>query len=296
MFGHLAVKAEAGIDWLTVTVPRDAEGAHGWYHQLRSEHRSVLVSEMELEPRRINGYEGYAAGKLFLGERYDGYCAQATSATANAWFDRLYHPQQSIARLDAQVTVWYEHPLAVTWVSSQAERCEAANLRAPVTRRRTLTVYTNNKGGATLYLGAPSSDQRGRIYDKGAESGEEAYQAAYRYEVQLRDKLAEAWAAALRGSGSGRAAYLAGAVLTWFQTRGASCPDVGTLDVRIPRVSVGYETATQRRLRWLDEQVRPAVAKLLVTVPEADILAALGLKAGAETPPEHKGAEDGANG
>ena len=97
--------------------------------------------------------------------------------------------------------------LAYVCATGRATRCDIAaddwNLRVTpaqvrdAIRQGDAVTHTRSRhwhedlatGGGTLYVGAASSRQRLRVYDKGIESGGEI--AAVRWEVQARDKAAE---------------------------------------------------------------------------------------------------------
>lgn len=70
-----------------------------------------------------------------------------------------------------------------------------------VTHARTVDFYEALRGGgATLYVGAPSSRQRLRVYDKRAESDGEI--DSVRWEIQAREEAAESLMAQLLDAGS----------------------------------------------------------------------------------------------
>jgi hypothetical protein len=119
----------------------------------------------------------------------------------------------------------------------------------------------NEDRGDTLYVGAPASDQRGRLYDKQRESREPEWERCWRYEVQYRRDAAVSAVRSIAGTlDTGEAT--AALVHRWFTDRGIA-----------PRYQpvVGSELAPPTRrspddarwLTWARKCVQPTARKLV---------------------------------
>jgi DNA relaxase NicK len=162
----------------------------------------------------------------------------------------------SIARIDVQTT----------FISRDADlliqSCEPSN------RYQAFRIAPVRGRGHTLYVGSPRSDKRLRIYNKSAESGETPGEGEYvRVELQLRDDYAERAFTALRGGG------LAG----WYLHALKVMIDPFTFSVvsnSINDVDEYHEDAaarddwTQRRIRWVERSVIPALKRLFAARPD----------------------------
>lgn len=118
----------------------------------------------------------------------------------------------------------------------------------------------NQDRGDTLYIGAPASDQRGRLYDKGRESDEPEWERCWRYEVQFRRAAA---VSAMRqvASTPQPGATTAALVHSWFGSRGVDpCfrPDVAAQLVEPSRPTPDAE----RWLKWVRRCVQPTAKRL----------------------------------
>ena len=123
--------------------------------------------------------------------------------------------------------------------------------------------------GATVYLGAPGSRQRLRVYDKGLESGGEM--DCIRWELESRDEAAETMAVALAYQDWGQvmASRLVGFVdfrvadshsevekrerLPWFQSLVGL---VGKASAYLPKVARTVEQVVE----WIDHAIGPSLA------------------------------------
>jgi DNA relaxase NicK len=162
----------------------------------------------------------------------------------------------SIARIDVHTTLVARDADALIRSCDPSARFQAFRI-APVRGR-----------GHTLYVGSPRSDKRLRIYNKSAESGEMPNGGEYvRFELQLRDDYAERAFTALRGGG------LAG----WYLHALKVMIDPFTFSVvsnSINDVEEYHEDAaarddwTQRRIRWVERSVMPALKRLFAARPD----------------------------
>ena len=166
---------------------------------------------------------------------------------------------RSIARLDLQITLPY------------AGADEQIAALKPSRRYKAVRYESLGARGVTLYVGAPSSAARLRVYNKTAESGDRAPNGdeLVRYEIQTRDKYADAAYRALITGAEDE--YL----LHWIRKMIDAPNAINILSGRI-RAGEGvtlwedYPEANwiERRKRWVEQCVIPALRKLLATDPD----------------------------
>ncbi|MQK95074.1 replication initiation factor domain-containing protein [Escherichia coli] len=175
--------------------------------------------------------------------------------------------RRSIARLDLQATI--EVVGADEWINALKH-----NSRYQATRVQTL-----GGRGATLYVGAPSSDARLRVYNKTAESGIPAPDGGelLRVEVQTRDRYADA---AYRALISGAEDDF---LLHWTRKMIASPEHVNKLagllasgaTIKMQEL-LQDEQWIERRKRWIERSVVPAIRRLLAVEPSyLDVMVSL---------------------
>lgn len=154
-------------------------------------------------------------------------------------------------------------------------------------------VATLNRGGWTVYVGAPSSDHMVRYYDKHAESGGKI--DAWRWEVQARDAYARncyGWIKENCEDASGEILaaslfrLLVGAVGFLDRSRSVRrerCPRLpwwdkfisGAIAAAIPARPVRLPSLA-RGIAWLRDQVAPTLATIREAMPPAALRSFLG--------------------
>lgn len=251
----------AGVDYarLTHTGPERAAWAYEVYRQVVQELGWFYTGEAPLAAWGLQGYKGEISGKAASGLREDGAILQVTSHWADT-DDLLGLPFTGVPRLDIQVTTWGQAqpariPRIVADTSFEASK-RVAN------RPWEVACYDKYGKGDTAYLGSRQSEWFVRVYDKAQESGEEVYEGAIRYEVQITGATARREWAAMQREGKSPA-RLASLVQGYLGARGVSLPDGVSLESS-PRQLVRKEpSTTEQSLRWLGEQVAPTIARLL---------------------------------
>jgi DNA relaxase NicK len=221
------------------------------------------------------GYVGTSYNGIARGERHDGVIVRCSGERAHGVFKRL--PQQSryITRLDLAVTLWFTQD-----DTGRAKRAhiDSAVSRETIERGRPwkLRLVDGTGDGDTLYVGSRSSEQFGRLYDKGRESDEEEYTNAWRWEVEYKGEAAQVVAEAL-SKGSAKQGQIAATVQKWFARRGVSVPlDVGQGEP-IDAPPVAHKTDDDKKLMWLNSHVKGTVRKLIDAGRRDEVLLALGL-------------------
>lgn len=282
-----ATKAELGVDWLTLTYKRPSEIADLWYTRCGDYMAVHVCDEVTVKRETLRGYHGFRRGAVFVGMRDDGYILNVSGGTATEAYRQLYTLSARCTRIDAQVTVWYDSQDTIDAIGPKMYReADAYNETLHEDIRRRIDYHTGRNSGYTLYIGAPSSSQRGRAYDKGAQANGGDYLNAYRYEVQLREEQASIFAAKAHANGEALNRTLAIAVVSWYRERGVTLPGLSQIGASIPLSVRRSRTNTGRRLKWLGGQVAVVVAKLRAEgVKRETILHALGLDGGDDDSP-----------
>jgi Replication initiation factor len=248
----------AGIDWLSCSLAAGAENEAQWVRQCQEAIEIIAKEGYQLQARGLLGYRGLAAGNCFIGARDDGSYLQLTGYHANRWFHRLYRADLHVSRIDIQVTVQYETEV-VTIAKEAYAATNLDNNSLPENRRRKSFIIIGSDGGDTCYIGAPSSDQRGRIYNKARQSGERAFDRCWRYEVLYRNDLAGQCANSIAAAPKEQEARLLALVCLWYIRRGVDpgfSADMGNLALPKPRT---LPTEVERKLEWIRRQVMPSI-------------------------------------
>lgn len=250
-----------GVDYLRRTYERGKqEGV--------AEHRAELLSSRQFGhghtvgvPRDwwFVGYRGWVCGAVAFGRRDADCIVQVSGCLATSAVEFLSEGINT-SRIDLQLTVLVDDD-----VSSLIEAMTQAVLEARKGREgrafgvRRIASYGD---GDTLYVGSRQSEQFGRIYDKGTESGGDYPKGSLRFEVEYKGAWARRINALLMQAGCS-GAVVAGLVRGFYEKRG--------LDISLSGESLGIdlgdtievEGAHERSMRWLRSQVAPAIARLL---------------------------------
>jgi hypothetical protein len=282
---------DTGPDWLTVT-------AQGFNHveRLRRQADRYIHGLGASHPWRWLGYVGRryhdAGGKggTAYGEKGGGELAvfQAWGALASLcgtgiitgerfWMpgDSVLHPEggPKVTRCDLQVTVLHKEPtLPIRDILDEL----------PSDKHHFSAIVPLDVSGGTLYIGHRSSDIFGRLYDKGAQMGGDLPpRMLWRYEVEYKRAPAAAVAAGLWGpctSTEDRRGMILTNVEAFFRERGLPVPFTAPTDTHhsVVRFATRQEDA-EKTLRWLTQQVQPAILRLSLEGNAERVAEALGL-------------------
>lgn len=276
---------EIGVDWLTMTLPRGASSYGSWCRQAARAVQYLEDDGNERKDMRLLGFDGFLCGSVFYGENEARSLLRISSAWADRLFTMTYHPEAHYSRLDLQVT----------WSFSEERQGHATGIYSDLVlrnegkegkQRLKARLVTDNDGGSTCYVGSRQSTAFGRIYNKGAQSDEERYRNAWRYEVEYHNALATAAAGVLWSHYEQSRQWIASNVAGWFDKRGILAPWQRAAWLGALPPSQRPSTDVSTKLAWLERQVRPTVLFLLENVPRRAILEALGLSSSEQTPPE----------
>lgn len=286
----LAEGIEAGIDWVSMSVPIGADSWVDWNTKARAAIQLVADHGNMLREARILGYEGVQAAQCYYGERLDGSFLRITGAWADKLFLEVYHNQAHFSRVDMQVTARYARYIPTVGPDCHQEAVVAAE-QTRGNRKRQVRQVRDNSGGYSVYIGARTSESYGNIYDKEAESGDAYYQHCWRFEVRTNNETATRAAAHLFLSGRTIPAVVSSTVWRWFHDRGVNPPWTKTDENNAVYAAKAPETDISRSLRWLAVQVGPTVKRLIELGHAASVVDALGLDASAAIPARDEGVE-----
>jgi DNA relaxase NicK len=214
-----------------------------------------------VKPSARNGYEGSRCGSVFWGLRHDGSFRECGGRAARAYAESDLAETQLIncTRLD----------IAYSWRTDEYEKDIAKQIyeQGPTTNKkaghpRKRTFYENSDGGQTVYIGAPSSEVRMRIYDKYAEQRyNDEFTNVWRCELQLRGEKARAvWSA--YHSATHRAGFLADIVAGQCEREDILADYIiGGRPIDLPSREPNNKRVHER-LQWLEKQVAPTVHEL----------------------------------
>lgn len=266
----------AGVDYITATMPHTNPNVLEWYNNCIKYIETIARDGNETVSSRRQGYEGVSIGGSFCGVRDDGYMVNVSGERAQAGFDIVYRYQPHVSRLDVQCTFQSSDGAGDTARNAQLA-VEQSNTKLSKAAQRDATLIQSLSGGATCYVCSKKSEQFARIYEKGAESGEEKYKGAWRYEVQLKNKLATQTATLFRLSEYAQPNQAAVFVRQWLRKRGVSVPWQAEAELHALPSETNTVSDVETRLRWLREQVRPAIRRLIKLGLRDSILEALEL-------------------
>lgn len=248
----------AGVDWLSATMSPDDDKL---FHLVMTANRAL--EEMKDEgyekvERSLLGYDGFACGNCFYGHRDDGTFVQFSGPHADRYYHRIMMWEPRISRLDVQVTVRYKE-MPLTEAKDAYRDGVAFSQRLPVHRRRKLFIIIGSDGGDTCYVGSPSSDERSRIYNKEVQSENPEYTRSWRWEVTFKRDRARVAQRTIGPQDDGFRQRCVNLVRTWHITRGIMPPwvDCGSYLLMAPERTL--PTDIERKLQWLERQVKPTV-------------------------------------
>lgn len=273
---HVVEQVAAGVDWLTLTLPWDAEQIDLWHMTGMRALGQVSAGGYELKPRSMLGYDGQSCGNCFVGTRCDGIMQQFTGHHADTAISSVYRQDAHISRVDLQVTVKFAS-MPSDIARKAYTSANAANRRLPSHRHRKLYIIVGSDGGDTFYLGSPASSQRGRLYNKEIQSEDPVYARMWRYEVVYRNDRAQVVTAAICPGSENRAATIRNTVAEWWKARGVDCSYFATGAGAVVPLYRTLPTDIERKLIWLRSQVRPTVKLLLELGMQDELAAALDL-------------------
>lgn len=250
-----------GVDWISATLGRDEIDNQTWLYDAIHALEEVQALGNTYKRRGLLGFDGWESGGCFVGSNETMHYAQFAGHHANGAYRMLEHPKVHISRIDLQVTVQYSEELLKEGRFQYASAIRH-NKTLPEYRRRTINLFAGSDGGDTVYVGSPSSDTRGRIYNKDKQSGENTYKRSWRYEVVYRNRYASNVFGQLITAADAPNSIIIPGVIEYYSARGITILGLGDwngLHIEAPKSA---PTDVERKLRWIRNQVVPTIRKL----------------------------------
>jgi len=252
----------AGVDWITATIPADAQFAATWVRRCQAHIEELSLDGYIIQPKSILGYTGMGFGNTFVGTRNDGHMCIISGHNADSALSVVNHPQLHISRIDVQVTAKFKKmPSRLAKEAYKDAILENSHLSPQ--RQRNIRIMLGNKGGDTLYIGSPTSRERARLYNKEVESEQTEYTRSWRYEVTYINQLATAVYSSLMRRDADMAVYISNIVAIWFEKRGVACPWTFDEEITPKPLSRATPTDIEAKINWLRTQVAPTVKHLI---------------------------------
>lgn len=271
MFGKHSTLIDCGVDWFTTTATTRNDST---LLLLKAEVISAEESRegFDLKPWRMAGYAGWRCGRVEYGWRDDGAIVRLSSGLAATYWWDVYEITGRCSRVDLQATIRLDGPVPPTIKKMHGKVKRFYKERKDGPR---ITLWSNNEGGCTLYLGSRQSDLYFRGYNKEAQSGDEFYRSCLRLELEVKHELCQSVLAHLLSCGNVQSGLL-GVLSDYLTERGIPTflsPDLPrSLNERLP-----LRTDDLTALRWLRSAVRPTVQRLLEKGLEVEVHDVLGL-------------------
>jgi len=240
-------------DYFVITMPRDASA---------DAHFPAIVGQYVSQPQqdRIMQYHGYRGkNKVFVGQSSDRIMIWASGRNAHYVAKTLktdIFESYSVARMDLQITMTsLDADYMIEYIQpNKVYKC---------------TKITNlHEKGTTLYVGAPTSRVRLRIYNKTAESGirPEGGGEYVRFELQCRDQYADKAFVAVRNN-MARSFYLMmlkKMIDAYTSELVESAIRSADEELFVDDFPTSKDDPVARKKRWLEQSVLPALRRLLV--------------------------------
>jgi len=271
---------ECGADYLTTT----------WRAQIRdtplqntrnvirwAERRQLNEGGKDFtKPWAWQGYVGLSCGQVAVGERPDSTIVRLSGKAAHDWLASGLPTGHKITRLDVALTFWSDLNRSALLALHSLEALGKRNtLRSRPFEVRLIDGFGD---GDTLYVGDRTSELFVRCYDKQLESANDPhYKGAIRYEVECKEGTAIKAAERLTSGGycAARAMEVCSGLL---DRRGICALGLGRVRSEPFPPSALPISSLESSLSWLNEQVRPTVARLMREGYELEVLRALGLE------------------
>jgi hypothetical protein len=254
----------AGIDWLSTTTP-DAKIGTEWYRAFCKyrQRYPLLIQDWYHQ----GGYRGQKCVSVYYGEsaKY-GYIFKATGSAAGELLTWLCFSKERdfrVTRLDIRLDI-----RLVKCDERVASKIFYDNIESK--RPRFKLVRATEGAGETVYIGSPQSSSSVRVYDKGAEKGQEAGWL-WRYEVVYRKPVADEIYDQVRiASIEDRfQAFIMDNIGSWLESRGVA-PNWPHEVLAIP-VIISEMTPWDQKLMWLKRSVAKTVAQLIEAGYEREV-------------------------
>lgn len=266
-----SIRVDCGVDYYTATATD-----HPTSKLLLLKAEGLIFKEEQkgyfTHAWRMKGYSGWQVGRLQYGWREDGAIVRLSgSLAADEWWT-LYQVTPRCSRIDLQVTLKLpiSPSVAIFEMRSEALRFFEGSNAGPK-----ITIWSDNRDGASLYLGCRQSDLYFRAYNKAAETKDDAFAGCVRLELEVKGGLCKSVIAGLLSSDTIQAGIL-GYICQYCENRGISTNlTAGVRRSFYERPAIA--TDELKSLAWFRQAVSPTVALLVERGRLIEVLDALGL-------------------
>lgn len=277
---------EAGIDYIAMSMPSDLRGIQAFEASCYRALDLIAQHGNIGRPGSFQGYEGLWVGGAFVGSRPDGVHCHIPGSWAGKLWSQLHTDGVKYSRFDLQVTYQFDEPRP-NYGHEMRLAARAVNDLRPTKQKRKIRYVGEDEGGYTLYVGSRGSNHFCRLYDKGAETQEELYINSWRFEAELHGNAATQAAQYVWSGSKGQARIAASTCWRYFNDRGILPPWTKEDEDNAVQPQTQPQTDIERKLHWLETQVRPTITKLLEILPRDILDKALGIGGSTEElPPE----------
>lgn len=265
------ITASGRIDWVTATTLSSDKGMD-WLRMFNA----MTDTPSQVRPAGTHGFKGVSIpGLRWLYRETDRrYMMVASSDMAAELWPRIVMSGVKVTRVDMAVDVLLDKPLPGLihrWY----------NVLSRVDNKWGTSAILNSSMGQTLYSGSRQSDLYGRVYDKGAQSGDSVPGSWYRYEIELKAKRARQASTMLVENRFTPHVARQEAVKTvhdFFHNRYVPVPFTPeTFENSAWLTAYVRQSSTDKKIAWLSTQVRPTVEYLFEVGLGDAALEALGL-------------------
>jgi len=262
---------DCGIDWFTTTA---VDSPTTTLLMLAAEQIASRESRKGnfMKGWKLAGYSGWRVGRLEYGWREDGGIVRLKSDLAASEWWTLFQITGRCSRIDLQATFRCRGFPVLAIMEMGASAAKFWKNREDGPKR---TMWRDNEGGATLYLGSRQSELFFRAYNKEAQSGLEHFKGCVRLELEVKGRITV--------SVINRLLHHDTVQLGVLRCLGRFAAERGiTTNLSTEFPGSFYEPSTQeadavKSLMWLAAQVKPTVCALIELGLESEVKNALGL-------------------
>lgn len=253
---------QAGIDYVRFTHRPGAghDKALKTYEKIAEQVAGELVlPQYTFTPWQFRGYVGRSLGPVAYGEGSQGCILQVSGPAAQLACERR-PPYTGCPRLDIQASYWLGADFrSLAWeVAGETDKVRMVHTK-PLWACR---VVDGRGEGDTCYIGRRGSKSKFlRVYDKWRQQDyAPEWKFCWRFEAELTDGHAEYALGTLLDGDLAEYSVL-GLLNAYFVERGVHLPEVRDANYYQPSRIKKPPEDIGRTLRWLEEQVRPALEK-----------------------------------
>lgn len=271
-----ATQTTVSVDWLTLTAMSE-EMRDLLYDTARGTIEELRRQKLPVKEWKFKGYTGFACEGVRAGSRTDSDIVIISGLWATEYWMLFAPLAENCSRVDIAVTCELAEPipdLTGFYWQHLPDKDAQAKLKLP-----RYTIIFNTDGGTTLYVGARSSAQMGRVYDKGLEAKIADPGKIWRYEVEYKHpcsgQILDRLLAHVHNPGI--AEQMRATVFNWFSSRQVKPIFLNEGQAWLVDTETKV-TSDDIKLNWITTQVRPSVAGLVDRGRAEEVIQALGLE------------------